>query len=97
MGSNTLKFLLIQTYPFAPIARVELKCQRDFSDIALVFNYLLESFELELRGKGAFSPTSFEYASPQFHYFNINRISRCLGLPIHYNLPMNREDASLFF
>lgn len=37
---------------------VELKCQRDFSDIALVFNHLLDSFEPELRGKGAFSPTS---------------------------------------
>lgn len=40
------------------MARVELKCQRDFSDIALVFNHLLDSFEPELRGKGAFSPTS---------------------------------------
>ncbi|SPW34121.1 Uncharacterised protein [Edwardsiella tarda] len=66
------------------MVRVELKCQSDFSDIALVFNHLLDSFELELRGKGAFSSTSFEHASPHFHCFNINRISRCPELPIHY-------------
>ncbi|WP_392454203.1 inovirus Gp2 family protein [Edwardsiella piscicida] len=33
------------------MVRVELKCQSDFSDIALVFNHLLDSFELELREK----------------------------------------------
>ena len=55
---NTLKFLLIQTYPFAQMARVECNVPaRTFSDIALVFNHLLDSFEPELRGKGAFSPT----------------------------------------
>lgn len=39
-GPNTLKFLLIQPYPFTQMVRVELECQRDFSDITLVFNHL---------------------------------------------------------
>ena len=83
-GRNILKFLLIQPYPFTQIVRVELECQRDFSDITLVFNHLLDSFKPEPRGKGTFSPTSFDHASPHFHCFNINRISRCPELPIHY-------------
>ncbi len=66
------------------MVRVELKCQRDFSDITLVFNQLPDSFEPELRGKGAFSSTSFEHASPHFHCFSINRISRCPELPSLY-------------
>jgi len=66
------------------MVRVELKYQRDFSDITLVFNHLSDSFKLELRGKGTFSPTSFDHASPHFHCFNINRISRYPELPNHY-------------
>ncbi|ATZ29873.1 hypothetical protein CV83915_1p0001 (plasmid) [Escherichia coli] len=66
------------------MVRVELECQRDFSDISLVFNHLLDSFKLELRGKGTCSPTGFDHASPHFHCFNINRISRCPELSIHY-------------
>ncbi|MEG3672198.1 hypothetical protein U9Z90_20355, partial [Escherichia fergusonii] len=42
------------------------------------------SFELELRGKCAFSPTSFDHTSPHIHCFNINRILRCPELPLHY-------------
>jgi hypothetical protein len=64
--------------------RIEFECPRDFPNISLVFNNLLDSFELELRGKGALSPTSFNHASSHFHCFNINRISRCPELPIHY-------------
>ncbi|EAY4097776.1 TPA: tyrosine-type recombinase/integrase [Escherichia coli] len=51
--------------------------------MTLVFNHLSDSFKLELRGKGTFSPTSFDHASPHFHCFNINRISRCPELQCH--------------
>lgn len=59
--------------------------QKELLDMWLVFNNLFDSFEFELRGKCTFSPTSFDHASPHVHCFNINRISRCPELLIHYN------------
>ncbi|MNH42864.1 hypothetical protein D3C79_1046520 [compost metagenome] len=66
------------------MVRIEFECLSDFPGIALVFNNLLDSFEFELRGKCSFSPTSFDHELPHVHCFNINRISRCPELLIHY-------------
>lgn len=84
-GLNTQKFLFIQPYPFTQMVRIEFECLRDLPGIELAFYNLLDSFEFELWGKCAFSPTSFDHGLPHVHCFNINRISRCPELLIQYN------------